>query len=332
MTAGERRRVVVDTDTGIDDAIALFYLAARRDVEIVAVGSVHGNCAVDHAAANALRVLEVCGLEDVPVALGSERPIEQDLRLAPYVHGRDGLGDVGLPAAHRDVSGEHAVAQLLRLSREREGQLDLLVLGPMTNIGMALCDDPDLLARFRSVVLMGGSGPFPPAGVLREVDANVHNDKLAAKLVFSAPRTLLVMVGVNVCTRTVLEEDAIAQISGAVTPQAAFVSQILPFYLDFYRYKWGRRISPQYDALAAAVLADPSYMTAYVDGPVNVLDDGAIGRAWLMAREDGGELALLAAHVPPTRVALAVDGDRFHRELVNALISPLPAASAWASR
>ena len=318
-------RVLVDADVGIDDAIALVLLAAARpEVELVAVGSVHGNCSAGDAAQNALRVLELCGLGDVPVALGAAEPLVQPVALAPFVHGHDGLGDVGFPPPRGRVTGEHAADQLVRLAREQPGELDLLALGPLTNLGLALRRDPDVLAAFRSVVVMGGSGPFPRLGVLRQVDANIDHDPDAAALVVGAPRRRLVMVGVNVTMPTVLDEAAIARIAAADTPQAAFVSAILEAYLNFYQHKWGRRVCSVHDPLAAAVLLDASLATQAVDGPVNVVGDGADSRAWLMRREDGGAPALRAHDAPPTTVLTAVDGERFLARLVRALVEPLP--------
>lgn len=318
-------KVLVDADVGIDDAIALVLLAAARpDVEVVAVGAVHGNCAGDDAAQNALRVLELCGLGDVPVALGAAQPLARALALAPHVHGRDGLGEVGFPPPRGAVTGEHAADQLLRLARERPGELDLLALGPLTNLGLALRRDPEVLLAFRSVVVMGGSGPYPRLGTLRAVDANVDHDPDAAALVFSAPRRRLVMVGVNVTMPAVLDEEAIARVAAADTPQAAFVSRILAFYLGFYRHKWGRRVCSMHDPLAAAVLLDPTLVTAATDGPVNVVGDGLASRAWLMRREDGGVPAVPAHDAPPTTVLTAVDAERFLARLVRALVEPLP--------
>ena len=95
------------------------------------------------------------------------------------------------------------------------------------------------------------------------------------------------MVGVNVTSPAILDEAAIAAIAAADTPRARLVTAILPFYLDFYRHKRGRRICSMHDPLAAAVLLDPTYVTRWLEGPVNVIDDGALSRAWLMAREDG---------------------------------------------
>ena len=203
----------------------------------------------------------------MPVAAGAETPLEVPLHLAGFVHGADGLGDVGFPAPAGRPTGEHAADQLVRLGRERPGELDLLAVGPLTNLGLALRQDPDALARYRSVVIMGGSGPFPEPGVLREFDANIDHDPHAAKLVFDAPREEVVMVGVNVTSPAILDEEAIDAIAAADTPQARLVSAILPFYLDFYRHKWGRRICSMHDPLAAAILLDPQLRHALARGP-----------------------------------------------------------------
>ena len=318
------RQVVLDMDVGIDDAIAIALLAARADAEVVALGSVHGNCSIEDATRNALVVLEACGLGAVPVAMGADTPLEVPLHLAGFVHGADGLGDVGFPAPAGRPTGEHAADQLVRLGRERPGELDLLAVGPLTNLGLALRQDRDALARYRSVVIMGGSGPYPEPGVLREFDANIDHDPDAARLVFAAPREELVMVGVNVTTPAILDEQAIEAIAAADTPQARLVTAILPFYLDFYRHKWGRRICSMHDPLAAAVLLDRGYVTRWLEGPVNVIHDGALARAWLMAREDGGAPVQAIEPTPPTRVAGTADSARFRDDLVAALVSPLP--------
>lgn len=316
------RRIVLDMDVGIDDAIAILYLAARDDAEIVALGAVHGNCTVADSARNALTVLEAVGLGHVPVALGAETPLEQPLDVASFVHGFDGLGDAGLPAPAGSVTGEHAADQLIRLSLEHPGELDLLAVGPLTNLGLALQRDPEVLARYRSVVIMGGSGPYPPAGVLREVDANIDHDASAAALVFAAPRQEVVMVGVNVTTPAILDEYAVGALAVADTPAARLASAILPFYLGFYRHKWGRLVCSMHDPLAAGILVDPSYATAWREGPVNVVSDGYMARAWLMEREDRGPLALPVTEAPATRVVTAADWQRFGDELVARLTSP----------
>jgi purine nucleosidase len=321
MNGSSRRHVVLDMDVGIDDAIAIAYFAAHPNVEIVALGGVHGNCRGSVAAENGARALEHCGLANVPVAVGAEEPLDRPLRLRPFVHGEDGLGDAGLPAARGRPTGEHAADQIVRLGRERPGELDLFAVGPLTNLALAIDIDPHALKHYRSVVVMGGSGPFPRAGAVRQEDTNIEHDPEAARRVLAAPRGRITMVGVNVTTATLLEEDAIAQIGAADTPYADLVSRILPCYLDFYQHKWARRICSLHDPTAAAVLVDPAAVTDFGEGPVNVIDDGGGSRAWLMQREDGGALVQEVEAVPPTRVVTAVDRPRVSAGLVEALTS-----------
>lgn len=321
--AGDKRKLVLDADVGIDDALAIIYLAARDEVELVAVGSVHGNCGADIAAENALRVLAVCGWEGVPVALGAMEPLEGTLSVASFVHGEDGLGDAGLPAAKGKITDESAVDQLLRLGAEQPGELDLLAIGPLTNLGLAIQRDPEVLARYRSVTIMGGWGPFPAAGVWQEEDANTDHDPAAAKLVYAAPRQQMTMVGVNVTTPAILDEAAIAVIERSSTPQARLATQILPCYARFFEQQWGRPVCSLHDPLAAGVLVDPSYATATVNGPVNVFTDGAIARATLMQRADGSAPNQAIEPVPDTTVVTAADAERFSAELVRSLVEPI---------
>lgn len=314
------RRIVVDTDTGIDDAHTLLYLDGRADASIEAITSVFGNCTQDNSLRNIAYVQQVLGT-DIPVARGAEGPLETDPHIAVHVHGYDGLGDRGYDRPEPRTVGESAAELLVRLARENEGELDLLGLGPLTNIALALQLDPDLLTRYRSVVLMGGSGPFAEPGVLRMVDANVHNDPVAAAAVFSAPRSELVMVGVNVTATTILDEEGGAALHAAGTPRATFAAEILESYQDFYQREWGRRLSPLHDPLAAGILLDRSLVTDAADGPVNVLSDGFASRARLMLTSQGRPPAFAVQDAPDTHVVTAVDARRFVADFVDVLTS-----------
>jgi inosine-uridine nucleoside N-ribohydrolase len=314
------RRVVVDTDTGIDDAHTLLYLAGRPDAAIEAVTSVYGNCTQDDSLRNIAYVLRLLDL-DAPVARGADGPLETPAWIARHVHGHDGLGDRGYDRPQPRVVPESAAELLVRLGAESPGELDLLALGPLTNLALALRLDPDVLTRYRSVVLMGGSGPFAEPGVLRMVDANVNNDPVAAAAVFAAPRSELVMVGVNVTATTILDEKGGAALRDAGTPRGTFAWEILESYLDFYQREWGRRISPLHDPLAAGVLLDRTFVTESVDGPVNVVTDGFSWRARLMRTSDGLAPSLPVEPAPDTHVVTAVDADRFVADFVDVLTS-----------
>jgi purine nucleosidase len=295
-TAPSRRvRVVVDTDTGIDDALALVWLATRGDVEIVAVGSTHGNCRADQAAVNALRVLEACGGAPIPVAEGRPGPLSGDATFASHVHGSDGLGDAGLAPPAGRVSGESAVDQLVRLGREHPGQLDLLALGPLTNLGAALSLDPCALARYRSVVIMGGAGVARPAGVPDPTvggDHNTEHDPVAAVRVYDAGGAT--MVGTDVTLPVRLTSDDLDRIASATSACGRLIASALPSYVRFHEPQFGPRTCCAHDALAAAVLTDPDRVTDWAVGEVAVAEHTAGARAILHRRPDGRSRSVVA--------------------------------------
>jgi inosine-uridine nucleoside N-ribohydrolase len=313
----ERQRVVLDMDVGVDDALAILYLAARPDVEVVALGSVHGNGYIDVTTRNALIVLELAGLGHVPVAQGAAEPLAVPLSVATFVHGEDGLGETGMPDPVGRPTGEQAADQIIRLGLEAPGGLDLFAVGPLTNLGLALRRDPEALARYRSVVIMGGAG-LEADDARSIMDANIAHDPDAADLVFGSGARIT-MVGVNVTTPTTLEAPEQARIAASDLPHARFAWRILAFYLDFYERFLGRRVASLHDPLAAGILRDPSYVTRSVDAPVGIIDTEQGARA-VAPVSPSAAVALRR----PTRIVTAVDGPRFVEDLVDALTSPVP--------
>lgn len=322
--SAEVQHVVVDTDTGVDDALALLYLAARPDiVEIEAITSVYGNCTVDNALLNIGHVVRLAGIPEVPVARGAAGPMVGEPHIAHYVHGNDGLGEVVKAADKAEPANRiepSSADYLIELATTRPGYYDLLTLGPLTNVGLAVQRQPDLLRLFRQVVIMGGSGPFPPLGTSLMVDANIQNDAAAAKLVFAAPCARRVMVGVNV-TRTVITDEQQVQAlhrSGSLTGE--FAATVLESYMDFYRFAWGRRVSPVHDGLAAALVIHPDWITGSMTGPVNITADGFATRAHVMRTADGLPVAWAADPAPDSIAVTAVAGAAFQRDFLQALI------------
>jgi purine nucleosidase len=316
------REVIVDTDCGIDDALALLYLAGRSDVRIVGVSAVYGNCVVDDAVRNIAHVLRLAGLPDTMVARGAEGPLVGEAHIAHYVHGRDGLGDV-VPAADKAgpavLSELSSAEQLIDWGRSAPGRYDLLTLGPMTNVGLALQADPLLLNQFRQVTIMGGSGPFPPVGTSLMIDANVQNDGEAASRTFSAPCRRRVMVGVNVTKTVVTDEVAIARLHASGSPRGQFAAAILESYIDFYRLAWGRRISPVHDGLAAALSVQPEWITTSMTGPVNITNDGFATRAHVMRTAEGQPVAWEIEPAPDSIAVTGVDAQQFLEHFLTVL-------------
>ncbi|WP_213813913.1 nucleoside hydrolase [Glaciihabitans sp. dw_435] len=314
------RHVIVDTDTGIDDALALLYLLGRDDVEISAITSVYGNTPVEASVTNIARVLQVAGADGILVAKGAAGPMSGEPSIAGHVHGADGLGDLWSdPIAPQNLSPLSSAELIVAMARERPGYYDLLPIGPLTNIGLALQVEPELLTLFRSVVIMGGSGPFPPLGTTLMIDANIQNDAMAAALVIAAPRTRVVMVGVNVTAGVILDEQAVQALYRAGTEWGTFSARILDAYMDFYQFAWGRRVSPAHDGLAAALLVQPEWITRSVDGPVNITSDGFATRAHLVRTDEGLPVGWPTEETPDTVVVLEVNSRAFVADFVRVL-------------
>jgi len=236
------------------------------------------------------------------------------------VHGADGLGDLwSEPIAPKNLSPLNSAELLVELGRSRPGYYDLLPVGPLTNLGIALEIEPNLLTLFRSVVIMGGSGPFPPLGVVQMVDANIHNDAVAAARVFASPRRELVMVGVNVTAGTIVDEQAVQALHRAGTKVGTFSAQVLEAYMDFYQVAWGRRVSPAHDGFAAALLVQPEWITRSERGPVNITTDGFATRAHLMRTDTGLPVSWETTPAPDTHVVLDVDREAFLTDFVRVL-------------
>jgi purine nucleosidase len=286
------RRVIVDTDTGIDDALALLYLCAQPEVEIVGVTAVYGNCVIDDSLRNIAYVLGLAGRGATPVARGAAKPLNAEPHIAHYVHGYDGLGDV-LAETDRPMPSpatlmtQTAAEYLVEQARAHPGEYELLTLGPLTNVALALQLEPALLTLYRSITIMGGSGPFPVVGASDMFDANIQNDADAARLVFAAPANRRLMVGVNATAQVVTDEQDVVALHRSGTVTGTFAANILESYLDFYRLAWGRRVSPVHDGLAAALMLHPEWIAASVTGPANVTHDGFTTRARIMQTAEG---------------------------------------------
>ncbi len=194
--AESRIPLLIDTDPGVDDALALLMAFADMQSEggrheVVGLTIAAGNVGLAHTVANALKLCEVCGV-DVPVFPGAADPLVHPARDAAYVHGRDGFGDTGYAPAAGAAQAEHAALAILRLSHAHAGRLLLVALGPLTNLALALKLDPTLPTRVARCVVMGGAvsahGNITPAA-----EFNIAFDPEAARIVFSSfPRVELV--------------------------------------------------------------------------------------------------------------------------------------------
>ncbi|MGH9102078.1 MAG: nucleoside hydrolase [Acidimicrobiales bacterium] len=294
------RPLVLDCDTGIDDALAILWLASRPDLRLVGVGTVHGNIDAGTAALNSLRVLEVAALE-APVVTGARRPLSQPLHLATAVHGEDGMGNSGQRPPSSAPSAGSAAEQLVRLAREHAGELVVLTTGPLTNLALAILLEPELPRLVSQVVVMGGAVTCP-GNITPLAEANVWHDPEAAALALSSGLPLT-LVGLDVTARVRLgaeELDALA--SGG--ERARFASTLLPHYLDFYEQVLGERVCLLHDPLAAVLTVEPS-LASYERMVVGVDLGASMARGATVA--DRREGVPVPSDDPRVTVAVEVD-------------------------
>jgi pyrimidine-specific ribonucleoside hydrolase len=240
--------LVIDTDPGIDDALAVLLALASPEVDLQLVTTVHGNVGLDLTTENALRVLHLAGRSDVPVAVGARTSLVfPQPRRAGHVHGAAGLGGVVLPASPATVDPRPAVVALAELLLAAERPVTVAAIGPLTNIAQLVSVYPEAAARIGRLVVMGGSASRG-GNVTAAAEFNVWADPEAAHVVFGAGLPT-VMVGLDVTLPTVLTEAGIARFAaaGEVGAQAAAV---LGQYVDNARTQYGIDGVVVHDALA----------------------------------------------------------------------------------
>ncbi|RKT69468.1 purine nucleosidase [Saccharothrix variisporea] len=252
-------RIVLDTDPGVDDAFAIFYLAAQPDVELVAVGSVHGNVPAPVAADNALRLLDLVGLTEVPVAVGAREPLVQPLHTAEFVHGPDGLGGHAGPLSSRRPVAESAAEQLVRLARAHPAELTVVALGPLTNIALATMLEPTLPRLVKSLTVMGGAVTVP-GNITPYADANTWHDPEATDIVLRAGFDLT-LVGLDVTETARADFAWLNRLAALDSDRARYAHAIVAHYADLYATLLGEKVFTLHDPLAAALTVDPALAT-----------------------------------------------------------------------
>lgn len=251
-------KVILDCDTGIDDALAILY-GKHAGANYLACTVTHGNVDVDQTTRNTLTVLDTAGLNHVPVYRGASRPLAQPSRTAEYVHGHDGLGNSTAKPSPRGPQPQPAAAALVELARNHPGQITLVAVGPLTNIALAVMADDDFVSNIANVVIMGGA--LGVAGNVTPVaEANIAGDPEAAHIVFSQPWDLTV-VGLEATQRTAITPEMIETISSTTTPAGVLAWKAMEFYIDFYTETLGYPTCLLHDPLAMAIALDPDLAT-----------------------------------------------------------------------
>lgn len=260
-------RVILDTDPGIDDALAILLLAASSEISLEAITVTHGNTTVDKCAKNALQIAELCNLINVPIARGASEPLVKSLSVAEETHGDGGLGYAVLPEPALKLSTLPAVELIINLVHKFPGEITLLCIGPMTNLALAILRDPSIVPLIKNVVSMGGT-IHAPGNATPSSEYNVFCDPHAFDVVIRAGLKFT-LVPLDVTYECLFQKRHMDRIQSKNPVIRKFIDDSTRFYMEFhdeYQSIEGCAIN---DPLAAAILIKPD-LVQYADYYVNV--------------------------------------------------------------
>jgi inosine-uridine nucleoside N-ribohydrolase len=323
MTQSAPRRVIIDTDPGTDDAMAIILALNSPEFKVEALTVVPGNVEAWQGLENALKIVSLAGRCDVTVAAGAQHPLNQKLITAQFWHGKNGLADVELPASKCKADARFGPDLIIEMIHKYPHEITLIPVGPLTNIALAVSKDPSIAALVKDIVIMGGS--ISGGNVNGAAEANIYNDPEAAQIVFNAG-WMVTMVGSDVGERTLITRKYLAELQSSHGPQSDFIAKIADFYLTRSE-KSGYSGAAMYDPLAVGIALDPTLGTLK-EMHVDVETKGEFTRGETVANRMGSnennvlhgdhyEIEGVIALRSNARVCLASDADRFLQLFVS---------------
>ena len=310
-------RIIIDTDPGTDDALAIFLALNSPELQVEALTPVAGNVPLELTLPNALRLLEIAGKTGIPVAAGADRPLVRRLITATYAHGENGLGGIPFPEPTTKPVAETATQLIRRMVRASPHQISIIAIGPLTNIATAFREDPELPGLIPNLTIMGGSlsgGNISPAA-----EFNIYVDPEAAQIVFRSG-VPLTMVGLDVTRRAVLREEHIRRLENSTKPEGRAAGKIAR--------AMGR--PTMHDSLAMAAFIDPDVVKlegVHVEvetageltaGETVAYDKAPMrGSAPMANTPAGGNFS--GPSTPNVKVAVDLDAERFFNLLIGRL-------------
>ena len=302
-----QKKMILDLDTGVDDALAIAYAVAAPDVDLIGIVSSYGNNLLNVCAKNSLKLLELLGQPDVPVYLGLPHSSTSDhfdvMQVSKDIHGDNGIGDVELPAPKRQVETESGVDFYIEAAHKYGKDLIIIPTGPMTNLAAALKKDPSIADLIGNVTFMGGA--LTVEGNVTDVaEANINQDAKAANEVLTS-KLPLTMVGLDVTLRTLLTKKETQQWRDLGTKAGKAYADITDFYIDaYYNLNIDKNGCALHDPLAVGVSLDPSFVQTISLFMKVIYDEHNYGRTI-------GDKDRLNEPNPNVKVAVNVDKDRY---------------------
>lgn len=311
-----KRKMILDLDTGVDDALAIAYALADPEVDLIGIVSSYGNNLLDVCAENSLKLLELLGHTDIPVFKGLPHSCTTDhfdvMQVSKDIHGDNGIGDVELPAPSRALEEQSGVDFYIEAAHKYGKDLIIIPTGPMTNLAAALKKDPEIADLIDNITFMGGALTVE-GNVTPVAEANINQDPKAADEVMKS-NLPLTMVGLDVTLRTLLTKNETKQWRELGTASGKAFADITDFYIDaYYNLDIDKRGCALHDPLAVGVGIDPSFVSTislfmkvvYQEGPY-------YGRTI-------GDNAKLNDPNPNVKVAVNVDKERYLKAFMDRL-------------
>ena len=265
------KKIIIDTDPGIDDALAICYALMHPHLQVMALTTVYGNVSTSLATENALRLCELCS-SSAMVAAGAAQPLSiEPHAVADFVHGVNGFGNVISPDSNRKAETHSAAELMVKLIHQHPGEISLVAIGPLTNIALALQLSPTITEKVASVVIMGGTF-YREGNVSPYAEANIWNDPHAAKQVFDADWPVTVH-GLDVTRQITFSREFLDNIASLRPVPGSFLRQSAEFYIKFYEKRQGIIGCCPHDHLALAYVTNPQWFTLE-SGQLDVITEG----------------------------------------------------------
>lgn len=317
------RKIILDTDPGTDDAMALMLALNSPELEVRAVTVVPGNVTAKQGLENALRMISLANRCDIPVAAGAQHPLFQKLITAEFWHGKNGLANIELPPSKCKVDSRYGPDLIIEMVHAAPHEITLVPVGPLTNIALAVEKDPSIVPLVKEVILMGGS--IAGGNSTAAAEANIYNDPEAAQIVFQAGWPLT-MVGLDVGDETLLSPKYLEQLGQTHGPVNDFIYQVAHFLVN-QAAQYGLSGTPMYDPLAVGVAIDATLVKA-PPMHVDVETRGEFTRGETVANRHGtversvlhGDRYIIEGVdkvEPNAKVCVEVDADRFLQLFVS---------------
>jgi purine nucleosidase len=315
------RKIIIDTDPGTDDAMAIMLALNSPELDVRAFTVVPGNVTAEQGLDNALRMASLANRCDIAIAAGAKHPLFQKLITAEFWHGKNGLANIELAPSKCKVDSRWAPDLIIQMVHASPHEITLVPVGPLTNIALALQKDPSIVPLVKEVILMGGS--ISGGNVNAAAEANIYNDPEAAQIVFQAGWPLT-MVGLDVGDKTLFTRQRLEQLGKTHGPVNDFIYGVAKFLVELSE-KFGDTGSPMYDPLAVGVAIDSAIVKAplmHVDvetrgeftrGETVANRHGAIERNVMHHFPDGDRYVIegLEKVEPNAKVCTEVDADKF---------------------